>query len=215
MLLNDQVVDGYITLLEGLRHRAKIDTPISIDQLLTFSDVFVQDSSNHVSASAWKAVEQALTTAFKELNGMRQREGQEIKKDLLHRVELLSGFVEKIENQTEGRSKVEFQKQYGRIQKMLDTGELDDTRLELEVALLADRVDVTEECIRLKSHNTVFRESVKQPEPTGRKLNFLLQEMNREANTIGAKASDAKIAHLVVRIKEEIEKLREQVQNIE
>ncbi|MFQ5627876.1 MAG: YicC family protein, partial [bacterium] len=215
LLLNDQVVDGYMTLLEGLRRRAKIDTPISIDQLLTFSDVFIQDSSNHVPASAWKAVEQSLTTALKELNSMRQREGQEIKKDILHRIDLLSGLVEKIERQTEGRSKVEFQKQYERIQTMLDTSELDDTRLELEVALLADRVDVTEECIRLKSHNTVFLESVKQPEPTGRKLNFLLQEMNREANTIGAKVCDAEIAHLVVKIKEEIEKLREQVQNIE
>jgi uncharacterized protein (TIGR00255 family) len=98
---------------------------------------------------------------------------------------------------------------------MIDTKELDPSRLELEVALLADRVDITEECTRFQSHNTLFLEALKDPEPAGRKLNFLLQEMNREANTIGAKANDAQIAHWVVGIKEEVEKLREQIQNIE
>ena len=120
-----------------------------------------------------------------------------------------------IEQKTHGRSQAEFTRLHERIRSMINTGDLDASRLELEVALLADRVDVTEECTRLKSHHLIFNESLTSPESAGRKLNFLLQEMNREANTIGAKCNDAEISHLVVRIKEEIEKLREQVQNVE
>ncbi|MCA9741768.1 YicC family protein [candidate division KSB1 bacterium] len=215
LALNEQVVDGYVALLEALRERAKIEAPLSIDHLLTFSDLFTQDNNDDYSDSAWEAMEKAIDNALAELNAMRLREGEEIQKDVHHRVVLISNMVAEIESLSKGRSKIEFDKQYQRIQTLLDTNELDESRLEMEVALLAERIDVTEECIRLKSHNTVFLESIAQAEPAGRKLNFLLQEMNREANTIGAKASDAEIAHLVVKIKEEIEKLREQVQNIE
>jgi uncharacterized protein (TIGR00255 family) len=215
LALNDQVVDGYVKLLEALRKQAKISAPISVDQVLTFSDVFVQDSSERVPESAWEAVEKAIDIALHELNSMRQREGEEIKKDILYRINLVTDSVQEIEQLSEDRAHSEFKRLYDRLKSMLEVGELDETRLELEVALLADRVDVTEECIRLKSHNTVFLESVEEAAPSGRKLNFLLQEMNREANTIGAKACHAEIAHLVVKIKEEIEKLREQVQNIE
>lgn len=215
LALNKPVVDGYVALLTALRKRAKIDAPITIDHLLTFPDLFTQDTDDAYPASAWHALEKAIGMALDELNGMRRREGEEIQKDIVHRVALISDMVAEIELLSKGRSKAEFDRQYQRIQTLLDSNELDETRLELEVALLAERIDVTEECIRLKSHNTVFLESVSQEEPAGRKLNFLLQEMNREANTIGAKAYDAEIAHLVVKIKEEIEKLREQVQNIE
>ena len=102
-----------------------------------------------------------------------------------------------------------------RVSALLNSKEIDEGRLEQEIALLAERLDITEECVRFHSHNKLFLESLESMEAPGRKLNFLLQEMNREANTIGAKASDAQISHIVVSIKEEIEKIREQVQNIE
>ena len=146
---------------------------------------------------------------------MRRREGEEIEKDLRLRIDILEKRIEDVERLAKDRPKAEFERLLARVQNMINKGDLDATRLELEVALLTDRVDVTEECIRFKSHNTLFKETIDNQEPAGRKLNFLLQEMNREANTIGSKANDAGNAHIVVEVKEEVEKLREQVQNIE
>jgi uncharacterized protein (TIGR00255 family) len=102
-----------------------------------------------------------------------------------------------------------------RVAQLIEKAPVDEGRLELEIALLADRLDVTEECVRFRSHNKFFLEALALPEPAGRKLNFLIQEMNREANTIGSKSSATEIAHLVVSMKEELEKIREQLQNIE
>jgi uncharacterized protein (TIGR00255 family) len=101
------------------------------------------------------------------------------------------------------------------VTQIIEKTPVDEGRLELELALLADRLDVTEECVRFRSHNKFFLEALALPDPAGRKLNFLIQEMNREANTIGSKSSATEIAHLVVSMKEELEKIREQLQNIE
>ena len=102
-----------------------------------------------------------------------------------------------------------------RIKQLMEREVIDEGRLELELALLADRLDVTEECVRFRSHNKFFLRALENNEPAGRKLNFLVQEMNREANTIGSKSSASEIAHLVVHLKEELEKVREQLQNVE
>ncbi len=213
--VNREAVQAYKALLEDLRKQADIEAPIQIEHLLAFSDVLTQNSDEVLPEAAWECVEHAVEQALQELNKMRRREGQEIENDLRQRIATLTDYIGRIEKIAEDRSVREFEKLKGRIENLIQSGELDPARLELEIALLADRVDVTEECIRFRSHNTLFLESIDQKEPAGRKLNFLLQEMNREANTIGAKANDADIAHLVVKIKEEVEKLREQVQNIE
>ena len=146
---------------------------------------------------------------------MRRKEGEQLYSDLVKRVKLLDDTIIKIEELSQARSQIEFDKLSQRLSKLADTEKLDPGRLEMEIAILADRVDVSEECIRFKSHNALFGETIRDSTSGGRRLNFLLQEMNREANTIGAKANAAEIAHLVVKLKEEIEKIREQVQNIE
>jgi uncharacterized protein (TIGR00255 family) len=146
---------------------------------------------------------------------MRQREGQELLADLKKRLELLEDSIDNIESVAADRSHTAMEKLTERVSALLKNKEIDEGRLEQEIALLAERLDITEECVRFHSHNKLFLESLESMEAPGRKLNFLLQEMNREANTIGAKASDAQISHIVVSIKEEIEKIREQVQNIE
>ncbi len=213
--VNEAVVKSYRALLDNIRTVAGIEEPVKLEHLLNFGDIFVQPESAELPEEAWQCTRQAIEQAFEELNTMRKREGVEIEKDLRQRIDNLGSLINQIESIAADRSKEEFDKLKARIDSMLESGELDPSRLELEIALLADRVDVTEECIRFKSHNTLFLESLAQPESVGRKLNFLLQEMNREANTIGAKASNAEIAHLVVLLKEEVEKLREQIQNIE
>jgi len=213
--LNIKAVKQYRVLLSDLSVGAGVPDSVQLEHLLTFPDLFVTKDQGTLSSSAWNVVAQALGEACDNLRKMCRREGDEIQKDLVFRVNSLSGRIADVEKMVEGRSQVEFKKLLSRVQGMVQKGEIDESRLELEVALLADRVDVTEECIRFKSHNVLFMESITSDEPSGRKLNFLLQEMNREANTIGSKANNAEIAHVVVGIKEEVEKLREQVQNIE
>ena len=202
-------------LLNELKTEFKIDEPIKLDYLLNYPDIITTQISHEIDEKIWPAVKRALNMALDDLTDMRLREGNEIKKDLRERIENLNQVIEKIEEKTRGRSKEEFKKLKERIETLIAQENLDEERLEMEIALLADRVDVTEECIRFKSHNSYFMELLDNDEIAGRKLNFLLQEMHREANTIGAKCNDAQIAHWVVEVKEEVEKLREQIQNIE
>ncbi|MDZ7289607.1 MAG: YicC family protein [candidate division KSB1 bacterium] len=213
--VDEEMARRYKNLLETLVKKLDLPGPVTLEHLLQFSDILTIDEEGTLPEQAWECVRLALTQAMEELNAMRVREGREIAQDLRPRIMSLQDKIERIKAHSANRGKEEFEKLYQRLQAMVDTKELDPNRLELEVALLADRVDVTEECIRFQSHNTLFLEAIDDNEPAGRKLNFLLQEMNREANTIGAKANDAQVAHLVVSLKEEVEKLREQIQNIE
>jgi len=213
--VDEDTARRYKQLLETLIKKLDLPGPVTLEHLLQFSDILTMAEETGLPPEAWLCVEKALALAVDEMNTMRVREGQEMSNDLRARVNGLQEKLETIKTHAAGRSKAEFEKLYKRLGAMVESKELDRTRLELEVALLADRVDITEECTRFQSHNTIFLEVLADPEPAGRKLNFLLQEMNREANTIGAKANDAQIAHLVVSIKEEVEKLREQIQNIE
>lgn len=213
--VDEEVARRYKHLLENLMKTLGLSGTITLDHLLHFSDILAIDEESALPEQAWTCVETALQQAMDDLNAMRFREGREIAQDLRPRVNGLQEKIENIKVHSAMRGKAEFDRLYKRLRAMVDTKELDATRLELEVALLADRVDITEECTRFQSHNTLFLEAIDEQEPAGRKLNFLLQEMNREANTIGAKANDAQIAHWVVSIKEEVEKLREQIQNLE
>ena len=153
--------------------------------------------------------------AIVDLKDMRLKEGLEINNDLESRVAAIEDKIVTIENSSKEKSKEEFEKLKKRVEELASSEIINEGRLEMEVALIAEKVDTTEECIRFKSHNKLFPELLKNGKSEGRKLNFLVQEMHREANTIGSKANDASIAHFVVGIKEEVEKLREQIQNIE
>jgi uncharacterized protein (TIGR00255 family) len=213
--LDAEAAQQYKRLLEMLRETLHLEGPITIDHILHFSEVLTLENSIELPEQAWECVQCAIEKAVLDLNEMRRREGVEISADLTTRLQILDDSLNEIEARSLARRKEEFNKLYQRLQEYIVVREVDPQRLEQEVALLADRVDATEECIRFRSHNKLFQEAMRAAEPSGRKLNFLLQEMNREANTIGAKANDATIAHLVVKIKEEVEKLREQIQNIE
>ena len=205
----------YVKLLNELRKAAGIKEKLPLDPLLKFSEVMEVGELEPTNEKEWTVVEKALNTALDELKQMRQKEGGELSKDFQLRVRSLEEKVDRIEELSKERIPEQRTRLRERIQQLLTNGTVDENRLELEIALLADKLDVTEECVRFRSHNKFFLGALLSEESAGRKLNFLVQEMNREANTIGSKAADAAIAHLVVEVKEELEKIREQLQNVE
>lgn len=214
--INTSAAKAYHKLLNDLRKTVKLREPVKLAHLLTFSDVFEPLEITQGDDEQWEVVASAVRAALEEMNTMRKNEGAELAKDLTKRLRWLEETVDRIEALAKGRIPAERQRLQERIALLLeDKTVIDQNRLELEIALLAEKLDVTEECVRFRSHNKFFLEAIRDDEAAGRKLNFLIQEMNREANTIGAKSNDAEIAHLVVRVKEELEKMREQLQNIE
>ena len=214
--VNVKAARAYFKLLNELRRAIKLRERVRLEHVLNFSEVLEPVEEDDTDTEEWSLVERALKDALGHLNEMRAKEGAELAADLRRRVEWMSTVLDDIEQRSIRRVPEERQRLHERIAQLLgDKAIIDQNRLELEITLLADKLDVTEECVRYRSHNKFFLEALERGEGAGRKLNFLVQEMNREANTIGSKTNDAEIAHVVVRLKEEMERIREQIQNIE
>lgn len=190
-------------------------TTVTLSQLLHFSDYFTKVPEKSISDSLQEQVLSVIDEAVERLNEMRRTEGISLAEDLLKRIERVDRFRAKIKALAAEQPKMQMEKIQERLQQLVTSGPLDPGRLEQEMALLADRLDITEECVRLESHCRRFVETLQGDEPVGKKLGFLLQELNREANTISSKSASADISHLAVDLKEEIERIREQVQNLE
>jgi len=205
----------YIGLVRELREEFGLSGEVDIQQLLALPDMVSFEASDSPDEKVSSALKKCVELSLDELLQMRLREGKELKKDLLARVRRTGELLELVQGNSEQNARENFAKLKERIAVLVDSDVLGEERLQMEVAMLAEKADVTEECTRFQSHNKLFTELLANGSSEGRRLNFLLQEMHREANTIGAKANDAQIAHWVVDIKEEVEKLREQVQNIE
>jgi len=216
LTVNVAAARSYYKLLSQLRKSLKLKEKVGLDHILKFSEIFEGGVDEEAASFEWEAFQDALQRALKELQTMRVNEGEEISKDMIARVGQIQQRLESIEASSRERIPEERTRLHERIAQLLgDKNIVDSQRLELEIALLADKLDVTEECVRFRSHNKFFLDALRNDEAAGRKLNFLIQEMNREANTIGSKSNDTGIAHHIVAIKEELEKIREQLQNIE
>jgi len=208
---------AYKKLLERLSSAAQIQEPIRLEHLMQFDDLFVasEEARDVAADEMWPAVEAALNEAIDALQAMRAQEGKALRTDLAARIDAIEENLDAIEDRAPERVR----ERQGRLQERLDElvadDRIDPDRLETEIALLADKLDVTEECVRLRSHLEMFREAMDADEPAGRKLKFITQEIHRESNTIGAKANDETISRCAVQIKEEIEKIREQISNVE
>ncbi len=202
-------------LLNQLRRAVGIKENVKLEHLLQFSEVIGQEDVGDADEEEWAVVQGAVEKAVAALEAMRKQEGRELAKDFQERVTLLEENIDKIEALSKSQVPAERERLRERIKQLIDPGGVDEARLEMELALMADRIDVTEECVRFRSHTKFFLKAFEDQDSAGRKLNFLLQELNREANTIGSKSALPEIAHLVVHLKEELEKIREQVQNIE
>ncbi len=213
--VNLQAARNWSTVLSRMRDELGVGGDVTLDTLLRFPDVLSVEEPALTGEEEWKMVLEAVDEAVDMLIGMREREGAELTRDLLARLDLMEERLARIEELSRARSDVERKRLRERVERLLAPGEADPQRLELEIVLLADKLDITEEIVRFRSHTAFFRDSLASSESGGRALGFLLQEMNREVNTIGSKSCDADIAHLVVGIKEELERIREQIQNVE
>ena len=210
-----EAAHAYAEMFNQLRNALGLKAELSLDTLLNFSNVLTVPEETEESGAEWTLVQKALEEALGGLQQMRQNEGRVITEDLKARVEILAKHLSDVERLATEKIPLERDRLKERVAEIIGDAQVDPMRLELEIVLLADKLDTTEECVRFKSHVQFFLEALQEKESSGRKLNFLLQEMNREANTIGAKCNDATIAHIVVGIKDELERIREQIQNIE
>ena len=215
LAINATAAREYYKLLNQLRKTVKLKETVKLEHLLRFSEVLEQPVLDGADEDEWEVMQQALNAALDDLATMRRNEGEELTKDFRARIAAIEQTLSRIEVLSKEQVPAERTRLRERIQRILENETIDEGRLEMELAMLADRLDVTEECVRFSSHNKFFIQALADKEPSGRKLNFLIQEMNREANTIGSKSNSSEIAHMVVSVKEELEKIREQLQNIE
>ncbi|MGE5353854.1 MAG: YicC/YloC family endoribonuclease [Acidobacteriota bacterium] len=212
--LDKESVQYAMEFLKELKKVAKLKEAITLNQLLTFQDMFSADQSEELE-SEFQLVREAIEASITELLAMRNKEGEELSKDLAMRINNIQQTVAKVEELSRNSAQENFEKLKERARQLLGDISAYSDRLDMELAILVDKADITEECVRLNSHAKFFLESLKQSNEVGRKLNFLCQEINREANTIGSKTVSTEISHLTVFIKEELERIREQIQNIE
>jgi len=213
--VDPELVKSYKDALDQVRKAAKIKEVVNLGHLMTFGQDLLRPDSGKDEELDWELIASVVEAAVKELERMRRNEGRELAHDIRERIKAIDEMVDKVEKISKEKVPHERQRLRERIAQLFENDEIDEQRLEFEIVILAEKLDVTEECVRYRSHSKYFVEAVKGPEPAGRKLGFLLQEINREITTIGSKSNDAEIAHLVVQAKEELEKIREQVQNIE
>jgi uncharacterized protein (TIGR00255 family) len=212
-------VDGkklksYLALIEKVKRTAKIKEELKLEHILGNNDI-ISSSDTSITEGEFNLVKKAFNTAIDVLIRTKRNEGNELSKDLKKRISSIEKKVTSIEKEFKKGVTDYHQKLKERVDGLIQNAKENDERLHLELALIADKADITEECVRLKSHLKFFVESLMKDEEPGRKLNFLCQELNREANTISSKSISTSVTHKAVLIKEQIEKIREQIQNIE
>ncbi|PJB01402.1 MAG: YicC family protein [Ignavibacteria bacterium CG_4_9_14_3_um_filter_36_18] len=206
---------SYIQLIKEIKKTAKLSEKIKLDHLLLNRDLFTSGNNVEYSEAEFQLIKKALGAALDQLKKMKKNEGLELAKDLKKRILMIENRLNEIEADYKKAIPEQFEKLKGRVKSMIENITEFSDRLELELAVIADRSEITEECVRLRSHLKFFLESIDKDDDPGRKLNFICQEMNRETNTIASKSISTPVTHNSVLIKEEIEKIREQIQNIE
>ena len=209
------LAESYRRALAALAQRLDVKDDVTVMALARFPDVLTQTAAPADPDALWADVSAVAGQALEAFVGMRAAEGAKLKADVESRLAVVEDLVGQIEQGSAGRVQAYTERLYARLQELLADRSIDEARILTEAALFADKTAIDEETVRLHSHVAQFREILQMEEPIGRKLDFLTQELNREANTIGSKCQDAALTRLVVTLKSEIEKIREQIQNIE
>jgi len=214
-LLNKSAAKAYHKQLVALRSSLKLDGQIGISDLLALPDVVPAEETTVTHNSIWSGIKKATNKALDGLVAMRRREGAAMTRDMNQRLKVITDLIKEIVRDSYLVVEKYRQRLTSRINELVDSSAYDPGRLEQEIALFAEKCEISEECTRLQSHVDQYKRSLNAKEPVGKRLNFILQEMNREANTIASKTPATKVTTAVIAVKEEIEKLRELVQNVE
>ena len=213
--INHSLAQGYVKALRELCTTYELPNDISVSLLSRYSDVFTVSKAPENEEALTAIVKKKKKKAISDFMEMREREGQKLANDVMDHGRTILSLVGEIEARSPVTVEAYRNKLYDRLKEVLTDTTVDPQRILTEAAIFADKTAVNEETVRLRSHFSQLEEMLGKQEPVGRKLDFIVQEMNREANTIGSKVCDAALAHKVVDIKAEIEKIREQIQNIE
>lgn len=213
--LNEGVAAGYKQALDAMAEKFGLKEDVSVALLSRFPDVFKVEKVPEDLEAMTAELHQAAAIALADFDAMRSREGEKLAEDLLSRLDTLEEYDRIVEERSPQRVAAYREKLTARIQEVLEDRQIDESRILTEAAIFADKVAVDEETVRLRSHIGQFRDMIAGGSPIGRKLDFLVQEMNRETNTIGSKANDLEMSSVVVDMKAELEKIREQIQNVE
>ncbi len=213
--VNEETAASYINALRTANEKLMLKDDITLSSLLRFPDVFIVSKAEENEDEIWQSVRTVALKALESFLEMRVREGEKLSEDFKNRLGVIEELVEKIEARSPEVNSAYRERLYGRLCEILEDKNIDESRILTESAIFADKTAVDEETVRLHSHIRQFEELIGRNEPVGRKLDFLIQEFNREVNTIGSKCQDSEIIKIVLDLKSEIEKIREQVQNVE
>lgn len=210
--VNENTIKQYAETVKTLKKSYRLKGHLTVDNIFNLRDVFIYEENNNVTE---EKLVYCFETLMTELNSEREKEGQLIKTDLMARIAAILSGLSEIEDRWPKTIKAHEEKLKERIMEITKSTTIDETRVLQEIAIYMERLDISEETVRLKGHIDNFKTTLDSMEPIGRKLDFIIQEMVRETNTIGSKSSDLYINERVILIKVEIEKMREQVQNVE
>lgn len=213
--VNSEVAKGYITALRSANEELGLEDDLTLSRIMRLPDIFDVKKIEEDEETVWNEVKSVAEKALERFIAMREAEGEKMREDILSRLDYITGLVEKIEKKSPETTEKYRKKLFDKISEVLKDTNVDEQRILTEAAIFSEKTAVDEETVRLRSHINQCREMLSMNEAVGRKLDFLIQEFNREANTIGSKCQDIEITKVVVDLKSEIEKIREQVQNIE
>ncbi len=213
--INRSMASGYVAALRSVSDELDLKDDLSLSSLLRLQDIFTVVKTADDEEAIWQDVKCVASKALDKFIAMRQAEGEKMYEDISSRLDYIEKQVGKIEERSPKVTELYREKLYTKIKEIVADRNVDDARVLTEAALFSEKTAVDEETVRLRSHISQYRSLLLSEEPVGRKLDFLTQEMNREVNTIGSKGQDLEITKIVVELKSEIEKIREQIQNIE
>lgn len=213
--INKEVAKGYLYALRGSAEELALADDLALSNIMKLPDIFTVVKVIDDEEEIWSQVKEVASAALERFVDMRRVEGEKMYEDISSRLDFIEETVGKVEKRSPEVTEAYRNRLYEKISEIVGDRNIDEQRILTEAAIFADKTAVDEETVRLRSHIAQFRELIKSTEPVGRKLDFLVQEMNREVNTTGSKAQDLSMTQMVVDMKAEIEKIREQIQNIE
>ena len=213
--VNEGLLKGYVEAIRHIAAEYGLEDDLTAQSVGRFPDVLTVEKKDLDAEAISAGMERIVEEALRDFDAMRTREGEKLRDDVLARLETIRGLVAQVEEKAPETVAAYRRRLEQKMAEVLSTAGIDENRILAEAAIFADHIAVDEETVRLRSHMSQLADMINGNSPTGRKIDFLIQEFNREANTIGSKCQNSEIAHMVVDLKSEIEKIREQIQNIE